>query len=106
MCGISLVHDPEAAGDSILDALAVMHQDLAGRGPDGEGWLLIDAALNPFRSERRPDPADRRATPIRCAAAFRRLAIRDTRQEANQPISWQGGRRWILHNGEIYNDRD
>ena len=106
MCGIAIVADFGADGAASLDTLGAMHADLAGRGPDGEGWLLIDGGLVPHRYEHRPGTADLPKSPLRVAAAFRRLAVRDLRQVAAQPLARRAGTLWICHNGEIYNDAE
>lgn len=105
MCGISLIADAGADPVITLRTLSDMHHDLAGRGPDGEGWLVVDSELRPRRFDAVPGPSDFPHA-IHIAAAFRRLAIRDRRREAAQPLSWRDGTLWVLHNGEIYNDAD
>jgi asparagine synthase (glutamine-hydrolysing) len=43
---------------------------------------------------------------LRLAAGVRRLAVRDTRRTADQPLSRRANSLWILHNGEIFNDAE
>jgi asparagine synthase (glutamine-hydrolysing) len=102
VCGISLVLDHRGEGESVLTALARMHAELAHRGPDGEGWLVVAPDLQATRLPTRPT-----APPgtLRLATAFRRLAIQDLSAAASQPLSSHDGRHWIVHNGEIYNHR-
>lgn len=112
MCGIALVLEI-GNGTPIpttLDTLAAMHEDLARRGPDGEGWLVLDQEFRPYRTAHRPTAAEvgdaLGGRSLRLATAFRRLAIRDLRDEAGQPIPRANGACWICLNGEIYNDRE
>lgn len=56
----------------------------AHRGPDGEGWQVIDTPKGPL------------------ALGHRRLAIIDLRESAAQPMRYRD-RYWIVFNGEIYN---
>ncbi|HEV2547579.1 MAG TPA: asparagine synthase (glutamine-hydrolyzing) [Stellaceae bacterium] len=58
---------------------------VAHRGPDGRGWQKLASTAGPV------------------VLAHRRLAIIDTSMAGIQPMAWSGGRRWIVHNGEIYN---
>ncbi len=77
MCGIWASVGPvppEAAIDLV-----------AHRGPDGRGWKEFTSAAGPV------------------VLAHRRLAIIDTSDAGIQPMASSGGRRWIVHNGEIYN---
>jgi len=100
VCGISLVLDHRGRGGTVLTALARMHTELAHRGPDGEGWLLVDPD---FEVRRTSSPPSASPNSLRLAAAFRRLAIQDLSAAAAQPLSSHDGRLWIVHNGEIYN---
>ncbi len=103
MCGIGLVAHAGGPPDSVLATLASIHHDQASRGPDDEGWITVDSSLAARRWPGRPSP-DGLAGGLRLAAAFRRLAIRDLSAAGAQPMSNRAGSRWILHNGEIYND--
>jgi asparagine synthase (glutamine-hydrolysing) len=58
---------------------------VAHRGPDGWGWQVFDSAAGPV------------------ALGHRRLSIIDLSDTAAQPMSYAGGRYWIVYNGEIYN---
>ncbi len=83
MCGIagaiSLSHEPVPGLDN---ALHVMSQLIAHRGPDGSGyWRSADA---------------------RCGFAHRRLAIIDLSPSGHQPMAAQSG-SVITYNGEVYN---
>ncbi|RYE29094.1 MAG: asparagine synthetase B, partial [Hyphomicrobiales bacterium] len=83
MCGIagavSLTRQPIA---KLANALAVMNQLIAHRGPDGQGaWVAPDRA---------------------CGLAHRRLAIIDLSPAGHQPMIGNDG-TVITFNGEIYN---
>jgi asparagine synthase (glutamine-hydrolysing) len=106
MCGIALIAGLQADPASSIATLDTMHADLAGRGPDGEGWLVVGEDLVAHRFGQKPESWDLAAGPIVLGAAFRRLAVRDPRREAGQPIGWRGNALWVFHNGEIYNDAD
>lgn len=102
MCGISAVLGARGAALD-LAPLRVMHTALEHRGPDGEGVLLLDPQLRATARERIPEPHDRTAAGVRCAAAFRWLKIRDLSPESAQPFPSPDDRQWLLFNGEIYN---
>ena len=98
MCGISAIL---RAGGEVRPGgeLRAMHDELAHRGPDGEGFLGIDDALSATRTGRLPEDA----SSFRLAIAFRRLRIIDLHERADAPL--RRGNRWIVLNGEIYNYR-
>jgi asparagine synthase (glutamine-hydrolysing) len=81
-----------------------MHAPIRHRGPDGEGFLLVD----PDRRARRAASADAVATTagMRAGLAFRRLRILDLTEAAAQPMASADGALWIVFNGEIYNFRE
>jgi asparagine synthase (glutamine-hydrolysing) len=101
MCGISAMVDPAGAPAEVLLRL---HAPIRHRGPDGEGFLLVDpagrAVLAPALA--RVDPA----VPVRVGLAFRRLRIVDVSALADQPMRSPDGSRWLVFNGEIYNFRE
>jgi asparagine synthase (glutamine-hydrolysing) len=97
MCGLSVVvqhSGPEAAA-----CLHRMHGPIRHRGPDGEGFLLVDDAGGVLRAES-AFPADRTA---RVGMAFRRLKILDLSPASDQPMASPERSCWIVFNGEIYN---
>lgn len=82
------------------------------RGPDDEGWLLVNTNTGVFSARAGKDTlaalklpalqlAD--ATQFDVALGFRRLAIIDVGEAGHQPMSTRDGKLWVLFNGEIYN---
>jgi asparagine synthase (glutamine-hydrolysing) len=106
MCGISaLLHFEKR---KIFDSapLLTMHSALAHRGPDGEGFLLVNDAFESQILRRPPAPSEMQASCPRMAAAFRWLKIQDLSPDSCQPLRSGQGHHCILFNGEIYNFRE
>jgi len=103
MCGISVVLDRAAAPES-RDALARMHAPIRHRGPDGEGFLVVERDGQARRFDTWA------AVPVHArpllSAAFRRLKILDLSDAAAQPMASPDGSLWMVFNGEIYNHRE
>src|SRR5258708_34155783 len=79
------------------------------RGPDGEGYLLLNTASGQFSLRNGPDPpADIHNAPLEAptdfvpnlALAHRRLAIIDLSPGGHEPMTVRGERLWITFNGE------
>ncbi len=85
MCGIAGVFHFARQTEVPNEALRAMAATILHRGPDDEGF------------HREPDG--------RLGLAFRRLSIVDL-AGGHQPMSSEGGRYWIVFNGEIYNHAD
>ncbi len=81
MCGIAVIVDFERSPGR--DEVERMVRPVAHRGPDAEGVRVF--------------PEDG------VALGHRRLSILDPRPTGNQPMEWDGGTLWIVHNGEVYN---
>jgi asparagine synthase (glutamine-hydrolysing) len=96
-----VVLDPAASAGSGA-ALARMHQPIRHRGPDGEGFLAVDAEL---RAAWRQGPGETPADAL-LGMAFRRLKILDLSEAAAQPMASADGLTWIVFNGEVYNFRE
>lgn len=114
MCGIvgiwrldSAVVDP-ASMQSSTDA--IRH-----RGPDDEGYLLVNTRAGRTISCGGPDTEHGLSLPdleqfksehFDLAFGFRRLSILDLSRAGHQPMSSSDGKFWIIFNGEIYNYRE
>ncbi len=82
------------------------------RGPDDEGYVLINTRTGRWLECGGPDTAgELQLPPLGSAAggdfdlalAHRRLAILDLSAAGHQPMSNHDGLLWLIHNGEIYN---
>ena len=83
-----------------------MHDALAHRGPDGEGFLFSSEVLRPFFSTCAPDVAQLVNAKPTFACAFRWLKIQDLGTDAQQPMPSRDRLFWVAFNGEIYNFRE
>src|SRR5438309_1476596 len=103
MCGISGIIDFNARSPgSMVRDLNTMHAQIPHRGPTGEGFLIVDNQMRAARGDALASLAEVGDAP-RIGLAFRWLAIQDLGPAANQPMTNDGGRLWIVFNGEIYN---
>jgi asparagine synthase (glutamine-hydrolysing) len=93
---------------SLPDAL----HSIRHRGPDDEGYLLLDTETGDAASCSGPDSRPDLPLPrveqkfderFDLAFGFRRLSILDLSLAGHQPMSTPDGSLWILLNGEIYN---
>jgi asparagine synthase (glutamine-hydrolysing) len=98
MCGIAGVAGP---GDLPLAALSGVADRLRHRGPDGEGFAVVEGEV--LCKLDRAELLGRPATAARAALAHRRLTILDLTDRAAQPMLAPGSRVAITYNGEIYN---
>ena len=83
-----------------------MHRELAHRGPDGEGFLLVDARMQGHAFRHPCAITGVSDLSPRLSLGFRRLSIQDLREAANQPLATRGGKQWIVMNGELYNFKE
>ena len=96
------------------DLLQSMAKTLKHRGPDDEGYVLINSSTG--KSE--PRSGDETVAGLQAtmkhistppgfrfnvALGHRRLSILDLSAAGHQPMGNEGGDIWIVHNGEIYN---
>ena len=111
MCGIFGIWNLDG-GPIHLGALKLANDSIRHRGPDDEGYLLVNTRTAEARSCAGPDTDYRLPLPhIDCfqsehfdlAFGFRRLSILDLSPGGHQPMSSPDGRLWIVFNGEIYN---
>lgn len=111
MCGIFGVwniHKQLVDLRSLLDSL----NSIRHRGPDDEGYLLINSSSGEVASCLGPESAAHVRLPriedvfnpqFDIAFGFRRLSILDLSPAGHQPMSNEDGSLWIVFNGEIYN---
>ncbi len=108
MCGIAgiMQRDGASVDGALLEAMTTVQ---AHRGPDGEGYVLLDPSgkEKPFAvaGSLRGALGSRsgRAGPYRVGFGHRRLAIVDITPLGHQPMGSEDGSAWITYNGEIYN---
>lgn len=100
MCGISVVVDP-GGSPATRDTLRRLHEPIPHRGPDGEGFLLVDAGGRAERAD-----ALVPGGPAVLGLGFRRLKVRDLSDAAAQPLATTNGSCFIVFNGEIDNFRE
>ncbi|TAL70071.1 MAG: asparagine synthase (glutamine-hydrolyzing) [Bacteroidetes bacterium] len=84
MCGIAGIFEYSVSDNQINDKILKSMSDvIQHRGPDSDGqWISED---------------------YKCGLAFRRLAIIDLSEAANQPMLTADGKFSIVFNGEVYN---
>ncbi len=105
MCAIAGLYDVagQAVEPSVLERMVCLQ---AHRGPDGEGYVLLDVQgrEQPVALKGRLTDA-LGASPRRYTIALghRRLAIVDLSPLGHQPMATEDGRCWVTYNGEIYN---
>lgn len=111
MCGIAGVFNLNNKGID-QDKLVSMTRIIKHRGPDDEGYLLVNAntgkTLECFGDDT-PDSIKKATYPIpsgfeaNLAFGFRRLSIIDVSEHGHQPMCNSDRNIWIVFNGEIYN---
>ena len=105
MCAIAGLYQVsgQAVDPAVLERMVLVQ---AHRGPDGEGYVFLDAAgrAAPVAVRERP-AASTGIGPHRHAIGLghRRLAIIDLSSLGHQPMATEDGRCWVVYNGEIYN---
>jgi asparagine synthase (glutamine-hydrolysing) len=111
MCGLCGVWRPEGQPVDLV-ALERATTLLRHRGPDDEGYLLVNTRSGRLALCGGPATAPALALPrladfagesFDLALGFRRLAILDLSPAGHQPMAGAGGRHWLIFNGEVYN---
>jgi asparagine synthase (glutamine-hydrolysing) len=120
MCGISAVIIKKNAVQNLRDGLVRMTDAIKHRGPDDEGYLIINHNNDAFcfgGNDTKVYLAESNIPYLpktninekslenntKIALGFRRLSILDLSPTGHQPMSYLNGRYWIVFNGEIYN---
>ena len=96
------------------NAIRRMNDIVQHRGPDDEGFLLVNTFNNQYQqflgqqsdnklNNKYPQISEDDNTLFNLALAFRRLAIVDLSIAGHQPMSDDSGQIWLTFNGEIYN---
>lgn len=111
MCGISGIYNLNGK-PADQELLLNMTRLVRHRGPDDEGYCLIDTqrgravsaagtdTIAEFKSSYPQLPVQMDAD---LALGFRRLSILDLSAKGHQPMANTDGTCWIVYNGEIYN---
>ena len=107
MCGIfGVIADTEINNIQLLKVSEVLKH----RGPDDEGYLLINKSNNEFIIAKGNDTIKEiGASHINQCGSYdtaflhRRLSIIDLSPKGHQPMNFDDGNLWIILNGEIYN---
>ncbi len=121
MCGITGIFNLDGAQVDV-GLLTKMADSIKHRGPDGEGYLLVNTRGNiielaggrdtpeavfsstyPFSPKHEIGDFVSRPTNFNLAFGHRRLAIIDLSPAGHQPMCSADGTIWIVYNGEIYN---
>lgn len=114
MCGIFGIWNRDGRPVDV-DALARATDSIRHRGPDDEGYLLVDSHTGravPCGGRRTagelglPLLETFRGQNFDLALCFRRLSILDLSPAGHQPMRSADGRQWLIFNGEIYNYRE
>ena len=112
MCGFCGIYNLDG---STIDpsVLKEMTRTIRHRGPDDEGFLLVDTENNKFCDCYGEDTVDEikgKTKPIDgigfkadLAFGFRRLAVIDLTPKGHQPMFDKESGIWVVFNGEIYN---
>lgn len=111
MCGIAGIYRLDG---SRIDPHCIVQaaHTMRHRGPDGEGYLLLNTASGACSLRNGPDtPANIQHPQVDAPVDFtpdltfahRRLAIIDLSPGGHEPMTIPGEQYWITFNGEIYN---
>lgn len=111
MCGISGIYNVNSKPvetDKLEKMVSIIHH----RGPDDEGYLLVNSSTGKFASCYGKDTIEELKPILKplvndfsadFALGFRRLSIIDLSAKGHHPMCNTDGSIWIIFNGEIYN---
>jgi len=113
MCGIVGIFSSDSS-EVTPELLGRMTKTIRHRGPDDEGYVLINTSTGRCEPRAGDDTiAELRGTlkhlsastefTLDIALGHRRLSIIDLSAAGHQPMSNEEGTVWIAHNGEVYN---
>jgi asparagine synthase (glutamine-hydrolysing) len=111
MCGIAGIYNLDNIPIDI-HKLYEMTNIVRHRGPDDEGYLLVNTqsgVLDHYHGDdtivtiKRQTPHLDQSQPANLGFGFRRLSIIDLTPTGHQPMCNSAGSLWIVYNGEIYN---
>lgn len=111
MCGFAGIYHPSGkeVDKTILERMSKM---IDYRGPDDEGFVLINSAsgvsmacsgVDSINQVKEKFPILENNIQANVGLGFRRLSILDLSEKGHQPMSNADGTIWIVFNGEIYN---
>jgi asparagine synthase (glutamine-hydrolysing) len=122
MCGIAGILQMIPDSSRLTRAIQRMTLQMKRRGPDDEGYLLVDLEKNilqPYYGDDTPRETDGLQHGPACphidtaysrkahlAFGHRRLTIIDLSFNGHQPMSSKDGKSWLIFNGEIYNYKE
>src|SRR3990172_8404061 len=102
MCGIFSVSSLNGEGINI-NALKEASLSIRHRGPDDEGYLLINNSGRNVISTKETQLDSYKKNKFTTGFGFRRLSILDLSPRGHQPMSDAENNIFIIFNGEIYN---
>ncbi len=121
MCGITGIFNLDG-GSVDIGLLTKMADSIKHRGPNGEGYLLVNireksfelaggndtpeavfSSTYPFSPRQKIGVFVSQPSNFNLAFGHRRLAIIDLSPAGHQPMCNEDGTIWIIYNGEIYN---
>jgi asparagine synthase (glutamine-hydrolysing) len=111
MCGIAGIYHLDGRRVDVSEVLRSSHL-MRHRGPDGEGYWLVDTMSGNHSLRNGPDtppnivhPALQEPTEFapNLALVHRRLAIIDLSPTGHEPMTIHDQSQWLTFNGEVYN---
>lgn len=107
MCGFVFALDYKKSNSIDIRAFSEMVDDLSHRGPDGEGFAIIESnkkESNFIDNLKHISNEDlREIQPFNMILGHRRLSIQDLSDNGKQPMFNEDKTKVIIFNGEIYN---
>lgn len=98
MCGITGIYNLDEK-PIVFQEIKKMNRVIKHRGPDNEGYILINTKNNRFHTH----IFDKQDNDFNLALGHNRLAVYDLSENGNLPMSNEDKTVWITYNGAIYN---